>query len=92
MVRKTVAEINQYEGTTVNPIQFPEQVYELYSVPSFDTEYPEIIAGADIGSSKVTVQEGDVLICKINPRIEEVSSIIVNFAPETEVDSKSVVE
>jgi len=72
MVRKTVAEINQYEGTTVNPMQSPEQVYELYSVPSFDTEYPEIIAGADIGSSKVTVQEGDVLICKINPRINRV--------------------
>ena len=44
----------------------------MYSVPSFDTEYPEIIAGADIGSSKVTVQEGDVLICKINPRINRV--------------------
>ena len=72
MVRKTVAEINQYEGTTVNPMQFPDQVYELYSVPSFDTEYPEIIAGADIGSSKATVQEGDVLICKINPRINRV--------------------
>ena len=72
MVRKTVAEINQYEGATVNPMQFPEQEYELYSVPSFDTEYPEIIAGADIGSSKVTVQEGDVLICKINPRINRV--------------------
>lgn len=72
MVRKTIGEINQYEGTTVNPLQFPDKVFELYSVPSFDTDYPEIIAGADIGSSKVTVQEGDVLVCKINPRINRV--------------------
>ena len=72
MVRKTIAEINRYEGTTVNPMHSPDEIFELYSVPSFDTNYPEIIAGADIGSSKVTVQENDVLICKINPRINRV--------------------
>ncbi len=71
-VIKTVSEINQYSGTTVNPLQNPQQTYELYSVPSFDNEYPEIVTGAEIGSSKVTVEEGDVLICKINPRINRV--------------------
>lgn len=69
---KTVAEINQYTGSSVNPLEYPEQIFELYSVPSFETGYPEIIKGKEIGSTKITVKEGDVLVCKINPRINRV--------------------
>lgn len=35
-------------------------------------DYPEIIAGSDIGSSKQSVCKEDVLLCKINPRINRV--------------------
>ena len=69
---RTVADINEYHGQSINPMDFPEEMFELYSVPSFDANYPEIVMGRDIGSTKVTVQEGDVLICKINPRINRV--------------------
>ena len=69
---KTVEEINQYIGSTVNPLDNPDTVYELYSVPSFESQHPEIVKGSDIGSSKITVDEGDVLVCKINPRINRV--------------------
>jgi len=69
---KSIADINQYTGSSVNPLNTPETIYELYSVPSFDLQYPEIIKGADIGSTKATVEDGDVLICKINPRINRV--------------------
>lgn len=69
---KTVAEINQYTGSSLNPLEYPEQLYELYSVPSFENGYPEIIRGKEIGSTKITVEEGDVLVCKINPRINRV--------------------
>lgn len=69
---KTVEEINQYIGSTVNPSDNPDTVYELYSVPSFESQHPEIIKGENIGSSKITVEEGDVLVCKINPRINRV--------------------
>ena len=69
---KTVGEINEYTGTSVNPLSTPDQVFELYSVPSYDSGYPEIIKGSKIGSTKVTVEESDVLICKINPRINRV--------------------
>ena len=72
MTTKTVADINQYSGSSVNPLEHPEQLYELYSVPSFETGYPEIVKGKDIGSTKLTVEEGDVLVCKINPRINRV--------------------
>ena len=69
---KSISEINEYVGTSVNPMANPEQMYELYSVPSFENGSPEIVSGADIGSAKVTIEEGDVLICKINPRINRV--------------------
>ena len=69
---KTVADINQYTGSSINPLEHPEQLYELYSVPSFETGHPEIVKGKDIGSTKITVEEGDVLVCKINPRINRV--------------------
>ena len=68
----SLGEINRYSGSTVNPLQYPDEVFELYSVPSYDSQYPEIIKGEDIGSSKATVEPGDILICKINPRINRV--------------------
>ena len=69
---KSIADINQYVGSSVNPLSTPDMLYELYSVPSYDNQYPEIIKGSDIGSTKASVEEGDVLICKINPRINRV--------------------
>ena len=44
----------------------------MYSVPSFPSGQPEILKGTDIGSTKQVVLPGDVLICKINPRINRV--------------------
>ena len=67
MERKSIADINQYCGSTINPLDTPDTIYELYSVPSYENQVPEIIKGKEIGSSKITVEDGDVLICKINP-------------------------
>lgn len=72
MQYKTIGEINQYASKNVNPARFPEQHFELYSVPYFSEGHPEIIKGKDVGATKQVVQEGDVLICKINPRINRV--------------------
>lgn len=68
----TIKDINEYVGSSINPLSTPDTVYELYSVPSYENSYPEIIKGSDIGSSKVSVEENDILICKINPRINRV--------------------
>lgn len=46
--------------------------YELWSVPSFAAQRPEILDGSSIGSTKLRTVVGDVLICKINPRINRV--------------------
>ena len=72
MERVTLSSINQYVSATVNPADTPENLFELYSVPSYENQYPEIVKGKEIGSAKAVVQEGDVLICKINPKINRV--------------------
>jgi len=50
----------------------PSARYELYSVPAFPLGIPENVGGAMIGSNKRPVAADDVLLCKINPRINRV--------------------
>lgn len=71
-VETTLGELNTYKSATVDPAAFPDEVFELYSVPIFPTGKPEHQKGSDIGSTKQTVNPDDVLICKINPRINRV--------------------
>ena len=56
-------------GKGITPNKTPDQEFELYSVPSHEKGEPEIITGRKIGSNKQIVDEGTVLLCKINPRI-----------------------
>ena len=67
-----IKDINKYKSQSIDPSKSPEQIYEVYSVPSFETKTPEYLKGADIGSTKVMVEKDDVLLCKINPRINRV--------------------
>lgn len=68
----TVGAINQYVGISADPTKAKNETFELYSVPSSADNYPEIVLGADISSTKQAVKKGDVLLCKINPRINRV--------------------
>lgn len=54
---------------TVNPVNFPEEVFDLYSIPAFDAGGPELTLGRQIGSPKQIVLPGDVLLSKIVPHI-----------------------
>ncbi|HEY1381125.1 MAG TPA: hypothetical protein VGF55_30275, partial [Gemmataceae bacterium] len=54
------------------PRKQPTTVFELWSVPSYGTGKPEVKAGSEIESGKQYVQPGDVLLCKINPRLNRV--------------------
>ena len=67
-----LGDYNYYVSETINPALFKENTFELYSVPSSSFNYPEILLGKEIGSSKQSVEPGDVLLCKINPRINRV--------------------
>lgn len=66
---KTLGEYVSKRGTGITPNRTPDEIFELYSVPSHETGHPEIIAGGEIGSNKQVVEDGMVLLCKINPRI-----------------------
>jgi type I restriction enzyme, S subunit len=68
----TFGELNQFSSRTINPADYPNETFELYSVPSFPSATPEKLSGAEIGSSKQAVSPNDVLVCKINPRINRV--------------------
>ena len=65
----SIVDINSYRPQNINPSQSPNEKFELYSVPAFSTGEPEYITGREIGSTKQTVSEDDILLCKINPHL-----------------------
>lgn len=68
----TLGEVRLDESKSITPQKSPDQMFELYSVPSFNEGKPEIVSGDQIGSSKRRVESDTVLLCKINPRINRV--------------------
>lgn len=64
-----LGEIMPQRSGSVNPIQFQDELFDLYSIPAYDSGKPEILTGRSIGSTKQLVKEGDVLLSKIVPHI-----------------------
>ena len=64
--------INEYQSQSINPGNDPERIFEMYSVPTFETGHPEYLKGNQISSTKLLVKKDDILLCKINPRINRV--------------------
>jgi type I restriction enzyme, S subunit len=54
---------------SVDPARFPGEVFDLYSIPAFDSGEPEVRSGNEIGSAKQIVEPGDVLLSRIVPHI-----------------------
>ncbi len=71
-MKTTLREIRLDRSKTFDPRKLADEMFELYSVPSFSAGRPEIMLGGTIGSSKRRVQTNSVLVCKINPRINRV--------------------
>ena len=67
-----LGELQIKKNNTITPNKTEDQMFELYSVPSYSTGKPEIISGSGINSNKQTVEEETVLLCKINPHINRV--------------------
>ncbi len=65
----SLGELMATKSGSVNPSKFPDEVFDLYSIPAFDSRQPEVVAGKSIGSTKQIVQPGDVLLSKIVPHI-----------------------
>ena len=78
--------INKYKSENINPAKTPDTVFEMYSVPIYETGHPEYLRGSQIASNKAVVEKNDILVCKINPRINRVwivsdESDNLNIAP-----------
>jgi type I restriction enzyme S subunit len=54
---------------TVDPAAYPDEDFDLYSIPAFDLGEPEALKGREIGSAKQIVQPGDILLSRIVPHI-----------------------
>ena len=68
----TLADIGMPSTSKIDPAAFPEEIFELYSVPSFARGAPDRVKGSAIGSTKQIVGPGDVLLCKIIPHLNRV--------------------
>lgn len=85
-VSSPIGSVNVYKSKNIKPFDFSDTVFELYSVPVFFSGYPEILEGKEIGSLKSVVEKDDVLICKINPRINRVW-IVKDFTEHSNIAS-----
>ncbi len=69
----SLGEINKATSETINPLHFPEEVFEYYSIPAFqDQGLPVYEQGKQILSNKLLIQENTVLFGKLNPRVLKV--------------------
>ena len=64
-----LGEIMASKSGSVDPSKFPDEVFDLYSIPAFDNRHPEVVQGRAIGSAKQVVSPGDVLLSRIVPHI-----------------------
>jgi type I restriction enzyme S subunit len=64
-----LGEIMASKTGSVDPLRFPNEIFDLYSIPAFDSRQPEVLSGREIGSAKQIVQPGDVLLSRIVPHI-----------------------
>jgi type I restriction enzyme S subunit len=64
-----LAKLMASKKKTIDPRKFPDDEFELFSIPAYDKGEPERILGSEIGSSKQILQPNDVLISRIVPHI-----------------------
>ncbi len=82
----TLGTLSGERGKSVEPARTPEKQFELYSVPSFPGQRPEVVSGKEVGSNKQLVQPQSVLLCKINPRINR-AWVVGDFTAHSKIAS-----
>jgi type I restriction enzyme S subunit len=55
--------------SSINPAAYPNETFDLLSIPAYDKGLPDAALGSEVGSIKQLVQPGDVLVSKIVPHI-----------------------
>ena len=68
-----ISDLTDFSRASVNPGNFPDEIFDHYSLPAFDEgRQPKAEAGAEIKSNKLTVTPGAVLLSKLNPHIPRI--------------------
>lgn len=68
-----LGELFEISHNTVFPACSPKQQYVYFSIPAWDKyKGPEFKIGANIGSTKIAIQQPTILVSKLNPRISRV--------------------
>lgn len=87
---KALNEISKSPNTGITPSNLPDVFWQHYSIPAFDkygTYHTEL--GCEIDSNKIKVEEGQILVSKLNPWFSRV--ILVDDAPNTICSTEFVV-
>lgn len=70
---QSLGSLNVRQTCTINPALWPEETFEYYSIPAYQSgQRPAIAKGKEIGSSKLLLQSGTLLFGKLNPRVEKI--------------------
>lgn len=68
-----VGELAKLDRDALNPMDFPTETFDHYSLPAFDTgQTPNVELGSAIMSNKFTVTPNSVLLSKLNPHIPRI--------------------
>ena len=71
-----MSKLDQYielHKTGILPSSYPEEYFYYYSLPDFDeSKFPSLTQGKNIESNKFLVNNNQILISKLNPRIKRV--------------------
>ncbi len=77
MKRVALSELMPARIPSVNPAAHPDEPFTLWSIPSYDVGEPEQVYGREVGSTKKSVLDGDVLLSKIVPHIRRAWKVSV---------------
>ncbi len=68
-----LGELNTAVPKSINPMAFPDETFEYYSIPAFqEFGAPVLARGNEILSNKILVENGTVMFGKLNPRVLKV--------------------
>jgi len=68
-----VGNIVSFSRSTIDPSEFPDELFEHYSLPAFDEgRIPKLEIGGAIKSQKLLVYSDAVLLSKLNPHIPRI--------------------
>ncbi|GIV04162.1 MAG: hypothetical protein KatS3mg015_2992 [Fimbriimonadales bacterium] len=68
-----LGEAVQYARDTVDPMDYPDERFDYYSIPAYQSgQQPVLEMGREIRSIKFVVDRGTVLFGKLNPRVPKI--------------------